>query len=534
MLLRIAPGIVLLCEGLLLSVLFDVRRLLDAGGWWASFGHLGIWAPYAFVIAVAGLSALAVPVWEAAQGQSKARVWRWLLGGVPFYGATLALSAALMGDQAAGQWLAVAWLVSLGLWLLVRAHAFLPLDTCARIAREHRLRCAFGCAVGTSAAAAAWAAQSGWAWLAPLTLAGSHWILALLGRDPWFEAPDILGAGDFSVQIAPACSGVEGMGLTAVFVLGFILIGRERLRLARALALLPLVLVTAYLLNLLRIAALVSIGAGGAPEIAVGGFHSKAGWVLFTLLAVLSVRLLQTARFQKEAGEAVPLPRVEAGRATPYLVPLIALTFAGLVTEAFSSGIDHNYFVRVVVGGLAVAWALPQLSSFEPLGRFEPLGPQGWLVSIAAGALGFVIWTSLAGEDQVSGELLRASLAHAPRWRRVAEPLVRAVGGCLVVPVVEELAFRGYLLRRLHVWRAAAGRFEALPYASVSLVAVVVSSVVFGVLHGTAWLAATLCGVLYAWAARRTDRLASAVIAHAVTNFGIAVAENAESFSALH
>jgi CAAX prenyl protease-like protein len=89
------------------------------------------------------------------------------------------------------------------------------------------------------------------------------------------------------------------------------------------------------------------------------------------------------------------------------------------------------------------------------------------------------------------------------------------VGSVVTVPIAEELAFRGYLLRRLISadFDELAPRFTWLSF--------LLSSFLFGVLHGR-WLAGTAAGMLYAWAMYRRGRLADAVIAHATTNALIA------------
>jgi CAAX prenyl protease-like protein len=84
----------------------------------------------------------------------------------------------------------------------------------------------------------------------------------------------------------------------------------------------------------------------------------------------------------------------------------------------------------------------------------------------------------------------------------------------VIVPLSEELAFRGYLLRRIvrdDFWDVDLSAAARRP------VAVIVSSLVFGLLHG-AFIAGTLAGVAYALVLRHRGRLGDAILAHAVTN----------------
>jgi CAAX prenyl protease-like protein len=92
----------------------------------------------------------------------------------------------------------------------------------------------------------------------------------------------------------------------------------------------------------------------------------------------------------------------------------------------------------------------------------------------------------------------------------------RVVGSVVTVPLAEELAFRGYLPRRLQ-----AADFEAVPLGRFTGLSFLASSVLFGLLHGR-WLAGTLAGMFYALALYRRRDLAEPVLAHAVTNALIA------------
>ena len=56
---------------------------------------------------------------------------------------------------------------------------------------------------------------------------------------------------------------------------------RHALLFPRALVVLPIGIGAIWLLNTARVAALVSLGAHVSPEVAIGGFHSQAGWIAF-------------------------------------------------------------------------------------------------------------------------------------------------------------------------------------------------------------------------------------------------------------
>lgn len=90
-------------------------------------------------------------------------------------------------------------------------------------------------------------------------------------------------------------------------------------------------------------------------------------------------------------------------------------------------------------------------------------------------------------------------------------------GSALIVPLCEELAFRGYLLRRLQ-----GADFTSVSPRAWTCFSLIGSSLLFGVLHDR-WLAGTLAGMVYAVLLVRTGRLGEVVVAHAVTNGCIAL-----------
>ncbi|MEM7675650.1 MAG: CAAX prenyl protease-related protein, partial [Myxococcota bacterium] len=89
---------------------------------------------------------------------------------------------------------------------------------------------------------------------------------------------------------------------------------------------------------------------------------------------------------------------------------------------------------------------------------------------------------------------------------------VRIVGAVLIVPWVEELAFRCYLLRRM-----VDADFVRVPFGRLYITPVIVSSLAFAALHG-AFLASFAAGLLFAIAQARGRSLRHAVVAHAATN----------------
>jgi uncharacterized protein len=99
----------------------------------------------------------------------------------------------------------------------------------------------------------------------------------------------------------------------------------------------------------------------------------------------------------------------------------------------------------------------------------------------------------------------------ATYWTTVAVRFVRLV---VVVPLVEEIFWRGFLLRYF-----VNEKFYTVPVGTFSWLSFAVVTVGFGFAHSPAdRIAALIAGALYNGIAYRTKSLASCVVAHAITN----------------
>ena len=318
----------------------------------------------------------------------------------------------------------------------------------------------------------------------------------------------VLGTRGFRVNIAPTCSGLEGVGLLLAFLGIYLWVFRRELRFPAALVLLPIGAVSIWLLNALRIVLLIVIGSSGWREIALGGFHSQAGWLTFNLVALGFVALVnRNGWFLKSRQEGRPSTTDDSTGA--YLAPFVVVLATGMVTGAFSSDLDWLYPLRVVAAA-GVLWFFRR--------HYTHLG---WSLSWRAVAIGIVtfgVWLMLAPAAPAARDVWPAALQAAPVHWAAVWLLFRVVGYTITVPLVEELAFRAYLTRRL-----MGPDVERLPLGVFTWSSFAISSVLFGLLHGTYWVAGTLAGMSFALALYQRRALGDAVVAHATTNGLLAV-----------
>jgi exosortase E/protease (VPEID-CTERM system) len=502
-------------EGLGLGVAFDsagAARL--ARGWWTPIlGRAGAVMPAA--IALAAALVLVASARSARGGaeppdDSPRRPIPYLLVHLAAFAALAALTGALFGGEAAARdpgplvagWLA-AVVATLGAWL----GAMAPPRFLLSLARARLALLVGAVALGALAFAVGRLTQGLWLPLRRITFAATSAALRATLPGTISEPESFtLGTETFSVEIAPQCSGYEGVGLTWAFVLGALWLHRDRFRFPRAFVLLAIGTALSLAANVARLVALVVIGTKLSEEVALGGFHSYAGSLLFCAVALGVVagglRVPWLARPRPDAA-AASAP-ADAVSPAPYLVPFLAMTTAGLVSGAFSTGATEPlYLLRplAALAALAAFWRSYRAMPLRASLRISwPAVPGGLAL---AGA-----WALYARLALGAGA---AAQAHAPGAARIATSLVLA-------PVVEELAFRGFLARRV-----TSADFERVAPARIGAAGLAVSALAFGLLHPHP-VPAVGAGLVYGLLYRRRGNLGDAIAAHATANAALLAA----------
>jgi exosortase E/protease (VPEID-CTERM system) len=426
------------------------------------------------------------------------------------------LSSTLFHHSGSSNALALAWGLTGVISLALAASALIPVAAWTDIFRSTGDAWIYGLGAALVGCTLGILAQKLWI---PL----SHWTLSLVAMmlRPFVAVlivdPSIMSIGTpaFHVEIAPECSGYEGMGLILAFTSAWLWFFRRQWRFPQALLLIPAGVALIWIANAARIAGLLLIGNAGAAQIALGGFHSQAGWMAFNAVAigtcVLARRIPALARTSDThtsdfyPSDVQPSPDRKGGDianpTTPYLMPFLAILAAAMISRALSADFEWFYALRVLAAAAAL-WYFRR--SYRDLNfRF------GWTAA-AAGVLVFAIWM---GFEKTFHSPAPAALTQASSIARISWIALRIIGAVAIVPIAEELAFRGFLLRRL-----ASSDFESVGWRAFSWAPFLISSVAFGVLHGERWLAGTIAGAVFALAQLRRGRIGDAIVAHSVAN----------------
>jgi exosortase E/protease (VPEID-CTERM system) len=348
----------------------------------------------------------------------------------------------------------------------------------------------------------------------------------------------------YSIEIAPSCSGMEGLGLILAFTSIWLWYLRKECRFPQALLLIPIGLVCIWGLNVVRLCILFLLGDWGYSEISEVGFHSQFGWIAFTAVALIfsvvtqklswvrrtsrSVTSTRSGEMQSawlETADSVSLQQIEDGGESPairaYLLPFLAILAAAFISRAVSGNFEWAYPLRFIAAALVLKYFWPDLKKLN--WRFGLAGP-------AVGVAVFLVWMipswieSLGWVHSQAISPLGAALAGLSPGARFTWIGFRVAAAVITVPIAEELAFRGYLARRL-----ISREFESVSFSILTGFSICLSSVVFGMEHMknlADWphlALGTIAGLAFAAALRWRGRMGDAVAAHAVSNLLLAV-----------
>jgi len=204
--------------------------------------------------------------------------------------------------------------------------------------------------------------------------------------------------------------------------------------------------------------------------------------------------------------------------ALPYVAPFaVFLAFLAMANNIMP-GWTWEYPLRTIVTTAVLATLSRSVISWR---CSRPLG------SVLLGVLVFVIWV---GPDAVWPAYREHWLLQNPLTGHVKSSIApilrsdmifisfRVFGTAVTVPIIEELFWRGWLMRYL-----IAPDFRTIRLGSYAPLAFWATALLFASEHGPYWDVGLVAGILYNWWMVRTGSLADCILAHAVTNACLAV-----------
>ncbi len=201
-------------------------------------------------------------------------------------------------------------------------------------------------------------------------------------------------------------------------------------------------------------------------------------------------------------------------KAKYYVIPFVIFLLLTELARYFPDKTFSLYALKsILVGGLLWFWR----THYREL--FQPISTSQFLLALLGGVLVFVFW--IGGEGYFP--MLSTPKAISPLEQDFSSPEVvgaiffRLFGAVLVVPIMEELFWRSFLMRFL-----IRKDFQNVPLGTYTHFSFWVVTFLFALEHLRV-VPGFLAGAVYGALLCLSKNLRTSVLAHAVTNFALGV-----------
>ncbi|HYN54337.1 MAG TPA: CAAX prenyl protease-related protein [Methylotenera sp.] len=205
-------------------------------------------------------------------------------------------------------------------------------------------------------------------------------------------------------------------------------------------------------------------------------------------------------------------PQTILARVLPFALYILFLALADFAAPLMNSiGVGEKwlYAIRVVTVSVVILYFWRSYSELKVQPTLNNI-----VTAVAAGLLVFLLWilpypewTTLGADAKSVDPTLGQDALTTFWWLSI-----RILGAALVVPVMEELFWRSFVMR----WLDNKDFLNVSP-EKVTMFAFIASSILFALEHQL-WLAGLLAGLIYAQLYKVYKNLWVPIISHAVTN----------------
>ncbi len=207
-------------------------------------------------------------------------------------------------------------------------------------------------------------------------------------------------------------------------------------------------------------------------------------------------------------------------RILPFAVYMGFIASVPLLTMFFPAGEQASgielwvYPVKIlVVGGLLLFF----WSQFEELKSPILISWTEGLSVVGIGLLVYFLWVRMDWPWAIQGEMSDYNPFEQANGMGMLLAGFRLFGASVVVPVMEELFWRSFLIR----WIIDT-RFNVIPLGTFTIGSFAATVILFGLEHNL-WLAGMMAGALYNVLLYQTRRLWPCILAHGLTNFVLGI-----------
>jgi len=197
----------------------------------------------------------------------------------------------------------------------------------------------------------------------------------------------------------------------------------------------------------------------------------------------------------------------------PRVFPFAVFMAFVAIESIFTSGGFLIYIVKTIVVGLILLYFKNSYPEINLAASLKDL-----LIAVVFGLVVFLLWVNMTWDFAVIGEP-RDNDPFTMSGKKILYPAIffRVFGASVVVPVMEELFWRSFLIRWIDN-----KNFLSVPVGAFSLQSFFITVLLFGLEHNL-WLAGIMAGILYNLLLYYRKNIFLCIISHGVTNFTLGV-----------
>jgi len=169
--------------------------------------------------------------------------------------------------------------------------------------------------------------------------------------------------------------------------------------------------------------------------------------------------------------------------------------------------------IMMVLGLLLFFWP-----SYQELQRPIMTNGKEAALAVGVGLVVYILWVRMDWSWAVQGEVTGYNPFQEGATAGYILAGIRIFGAAVIVPLMEELFWRSFLIR----WIINPDAFEKVPLGLFSIGSFAATVILFGLEHNL-WLAGMMAGAIYNGLLYRTRRLWPCIIAHATTNLTLGI-----------
>jgi len=180
-----------------------------------------------------------------------------------------------------------------------------------------------------------------------------------------------------------------------------------------------------------------------------------------------------------------------------------------MVESAFTEHVYLIYIVKTIIVGLILLYFKDRYSEINKSASFNDI-----CIAVILGIIVFILWINMTWDFAIIGP----PRSNNPYKLLSKETFYTAIvfrifGSAIVVPVMEELFWRSFVIRWIDNHN-----FTSVPIGTFSIASFITTVLLFGSEHSL-WLAGIIAGILYNLLLYYRKSIFLCIISHSVTNF---------------